>query len=228
MRKLEELGIGRPSTYAPTISTIQQREYVEKGDKPGEERSFDILTLKDNQITDIKHTEIVGAEKSKLLPTDIGTVVNDFLTEYFPNILDYNFTANVEKQFDEIAEGDKKWTSIMKDFYKDFHPSVETTLATKTEHKVGERILGEEPKTGKPVSVKIGRFGPVVQIGTADDTDKPRFAQMKKGQSMETITLEEALDLFKLPRKVGEFEDKTVTIGTGRFGPYVYLSLIHI
>ncbi|WP_371291188.1 type I DNA topoisomerase [Bacteroides sp.] len=222
VRKLEELGIGRPSTYAPTISTIQQREYVEKGDKPGEERSFDILTLKDNQITDIKHTEIVGAEKSKLLPTDIGTVVNDFLTEYFPNILDYNFTANVEKQFDEIAEGDKKWTSIMKDFYKDFHPSVETTLATKTEHKVGERILGEEPKTGKPVSVKIGRFGPVVQIGTADDTDKPRFAQMKKGQSMETITLEEALDLFKLPRKVGEFEDKTVTIGTGRFGPYVY------
>ena len=222
VRKLEELGIGRPSTYAPTISTIQQREYVEKGDKTGEERSFDILTLKDDQITDVKHTEVVGAEKSKLLPTDIGTVVNDFLTEYFPNILDYNFTANVEKQFDEIAEGDKKWTSIMKDFYKEFHPSVETTLATKTEHKVGERILGEEPKTGKTVSVKIGRFGPVVQIGTADDTDKPRFAQMKKGQSMETITLEEALDLFKLPRKVGEFEEKTVTIGTGRFGPYVY------
>ena len=222
VRKLEELGIGRPSTYAPTISTIQQREYVEKGDKTGEERSFDILTLKDDQITDVKHTEVVGAEKSKLLPTDIGTVVNDFLTEYFPNILDYNFTANVEKQFDEIAEGDKKWTSIMKDFYKEFHPSVETTLATKTEHKVGERILGEEPKTGKTVSVKIGRFGPVVQIGTADDTDKPRFAQMKKGQSMETITLEEALDLFKLPRKVGEFEGKTVTIGTGRFGPYVY------
>ena len=222
MRKLEELGIGRPSTYAPTISTIQQREYVEKGDKTGEERSFDILTLKDDQITDVKHTEVVGAEKSKLLPTDIGTVVNDFLTEYFPNILDYNFTANVEKQFDEIAEGDKKWTSIMKDFYKEFHPSVETTLATKTEHKVGERILGEEPKTGKTVSVEIGRFGPVVQIGTADDTDNPRFAQMKKGQSMETITLEEALDLFKLPRKVGEFEEKTVTIGTGRFGPYVY------
>ena len=222
VRKLEELGIGRPSTYAPTISTIQQREYVEKGDKTGEERSFDILTLKDDQITDVKHTEVVGAEKSKLLPTDIGTVVNDFLTEYFPNILDYNFTANVEKQFDEIAEGDKKWTSIMKDFYKEFHPSVETTLATKTEHKVGERILGEEPKTGKTVSVKIGRFGPVVQIGTADDTDKPRFAQMKKGQSMETITLEEALDLFKLPRKVGEFEEKIVTIGTGRFGPYVY------
>lgn len=222
VRKLEELGIGRPSTYAPTISTIQQREYVEKGEKPGVERSFDTLTLKDNQITDVKHTEMVGAEKSKLLPTDIGIVVNDFLTQYFPSILDYNFTANVEKQFDEIAEGEKKWTSIMKDFYKDFHPLVETTLATKTEHKVGERILGEDPKSGKPVSVKIGRFGPVVQIGTADDTDKPRFAQMKKGQSMETITLEEALDLFKLPRKVGEFEDKTVTIGTGRFGPYVY------
>lgn len=230
VRKLEELGIGRPSTYAPTISTIQQREYVEKGDKDGEERSYDILTLKQEKITDEKRTETVGAEKSKLLPTDVGTVVNDFLTEYFPNILDYNFTANVEKEFDEVAEGEKKWTAIMDNFYKNFHPSVESTLATKTEHKVGERMLGEEPSTGKPVSVKIGRFGPVVQIGSADDEEKPRFAQMKKGMSMETITLEEALELFKLPRTLGEFEGKTVTIGTGRFGPYVrhdakYISL---
>ena len=221
VRKLEELGIGRPSTYAPTISTIQQREYVEKGDKEGEERLFDILTLKDNQITDKEKSELVGAEKSKLMPTDIGIVVNDFLTEYFPNILDYNFTANIEKQFDEVADGEKQWTGLMEDFYEKFHPDVEKTLATKTEHKVGERMLGVEPATGKPVSVKIGRFGPVVQIGTADDEEKPRFAQMRKGQSMETINLEEALDLFKLPRTLGDFEGKTVVIGVGRFGPYV-------
>lgn len=220
VRKLEELGIGRPSTYAPTISTIQQREYVEKGDKEGEERSFDILTLKDNKITDKVKSELVGAEKSKLMPTDIGIVVNDFLTEYFPNILDYNFTANVEKQFDEVAEGEKEWTGLMEHFYGTFHPDVEKTLATKTEHKVGERMLGTEPSTGKPVSVKIGRFGPVVQIGSADDEEKPRFAQMRKGQSMETITLEDALELFKLPRTLGDFEDKTVVIGVGRFGPY--------
>lgn len=221
VRKLEELGIGRPSTYAPTISTIQQREYVEKGEKAGEERSFDTLTLKDNKITDITRTEITGAEKSKLFPTDTGTVVNDFLTEYFPDILDYNFTASVEKEFDEVAEGEKAWTAIMKNFYEGFHTSVVTTLAIKTERKVGERLLGEEPGTGKPVSVKIGRFGPVVQIGSADDEEKPRFAQMKKGMSMETITLEEAMELFKLPRKLGEYEGKTVTIGVGRFGPYI-------
>lgn len=222
VRKLEELGIGRPSTYAPTISTIQQRGYVEKGEKTGEERSYNILSLQDSKITDVIQTEITGAEKAKLMPTDTGTVVNDFLMEYFPNILDYNFTASVEKQFDEIAEGEKKWTTILGDFYKGFHPSVENTLATKNAHKAGERILGEEPGSGKQVSVKIGRFGPVVQIGTAGDNEKPRFAQLKKEMSIETITLEEALDLFKLPRTLGEYEGKAVTIGTGRFGPYVY------
>ena len=222
VRKLEELGIGRPSTYAPTISTIQQRGYVEKGEKSGEERSYNILSLQDSKITDVTQTEITGAEKAKLMPTDTGTVVNDFLMEYFPNILDYNFTASVEKQFDEIAEGEKKWTAILKDFYKDFHPSVENTLATKNAHKAGERILGEEPGSGKQVSVKIGRFGPVVQIGTAGDNEKPRFAQLKKDMSIETITLEEALELFKLPRTLGEYEGKTVTIGTGRYGPYVH------
>ena len=222
VRKLEELGIGRPSTYAPTISTIQQREYVEKGNKDGEERSFNILTLNEDKIKDQTRTEVVGTEKSKLFPTDTGIVVNDFLTEYFPEILDYNFTASVEKEFDEVAEGDVQWTSIMKKFYEQFHPSVEKTLATKTEHKVGERILGQEPQTGKTVSVKIGRFGPVVQIGTVDDEEKPRFAQMKKGQSMETITLEEALELFNLPRTLGEYEGKTVNVGIGRFGPYIH------
>ena len=228
VRKLEELGIGRPSTYAPTISTIQQREYVEKGDKPGEERSFNKLTLKDKAISDETHTEVVGAEKSKLLPTDIGTVVNDFLNEYFSKILDYNFTADIEKKFDEVADGDQQWTTIMKNFYKGFHPSVETTLATKTEHKVGERILGEEPKTGKVVSVKIGRFGPVVQIGSTDSEDKPRFARLEKGYSMETITLEEALELFKLPRTLGEYEGKSVSVGVGRFGPYVLHNKVYV
>ena len=228
VRKLEELGIGRPSTYAPTISTIQQREYVEKGNKDGEERTFNVLTLKDSQIKDEDHSEITGAEKSKLFPTDTGTVVNDFLTEYFPDILDYNFTASVEKEFDEIAEGEVQWTSIMKTFYDQFHPSVEKTLSIKTEHKVGESILGEEPGTGKTVSVKIGRFGPVVQIGTVDDEEKPRFAQMKKGQSMETITLEEALELFKLPRTIGEYEGKTVSVGIGRFGPYIQHNKVYV
>ena len=228
VRKLEELGIGRPSTYAPTISTIQQREYVEKGNKDGEERLFNVLTLRENQIKDENHTEITGAEKAKLFPTDTGIVVNDFLTEYFPNILDYNFTASVEKEFDEIAEGEAQWTSIMKTFYDKFHPSVENTLAIKTEHKVGERILGEDPVSGKPVSVKIGRFGPVAQIGTADDEEKPRFAQMKKGQSMETITLEEALELFKLPRTLGEYEGKAVSVGVGRFGPYVLHNKVYV
>ena len=228
VRKLEELGIGRPSTYAPTISTIQQREYVEKGNKDGEERQFNVMTLKDCQIKDENHTEITGAEKAKLFPTDTGTVVNDFLTEYFPDILDFNFTASVEKEFDEIAEGEVKWTSIMKNFYDKFHPSVENTLAIKTEHKVGERILGEEPGTGKTVSVKIGRFGPVVQIGTVEDEEKPRFAQMKKGQSMETITLEEALELFKLPRTLGEYEGKSVSVGVGRFGPYVLHNKVYV
>lgn len=221
VRKLEELGIGRPSTYAPTISTIQQREYVVKGEKPGEERTYNVLNLHDNRITDTNHTEITGAEKAKLMPTDTGTVVNDFLIEYFPDILDYNFTASVEKQFDEIAEGDKQWTAILKTFYKQFHPSVENTLATKSAHKAGERILGTDPVSGKQVSVKIGRFGPVAQIGTADDEEKPRFAQVKKEMSIETITLEEALELFKLPRTLGEYEGKNVVVGAGRFGPYI-------
>lgn len=222
VRKLEELGIGRPSTYAPTISTIQQREYVEKGDKTGIERSYNIITLKKDKTKDDIRTEITGAEKGKLLPTDTGTVVTDFLTQYFPSIMDYNFTASVEKQFDEIAEGDKKWTAIMKTFYKTFHPLVESTLAAKNAHKTGERILGDDPVSGKPVSVKIGRFGPVAQIGTAEDKDKPRFSPLKKGMSIETITLEEALELFKLPRTLGEHEGKTVSVNVGRFGPYIY------
>ena len=222
VRKLEELGIGRPSTYAPTISTIQQREYVEKGDKEGIERPYKTLTLDDKgNIAATTKAEMTGSEKGKLLPTDIGTVVNDFLLQYFPEIMDYNFTANVEKEFDEVAEGDKEWTSLIRQFYDSFEPMVEQTLAVKSEHKVGERLLGTDPASGKPVSVKIGRFGPVVQIGSADDKEKPRFAQIKKGQSIETITLNEALELFKLPRTLGDYEDKSVTIGTGRFGPYV-------
>ena len=222
VHKLEELGIGRPSTYAPTISTIQQREYVVKGDKAGEERNYTMLTLKEGNITEQVRTEMVGTEKSKLLPTDIGIVVNDFLTQYFPNILDYNFTANVEKQFDEIAEGKESWTTTLKEFYGDFHPSVENTLAVKNETKAGERILGIDPQSGKQVSVKIGRFGPVAQIGKAEDEEKPRFAQLKKEMSIESVSLEEVLDLFKLPRELGEYEGATITIGAGRFGPYIY------
>ena len=228
VRKLEELGIGRPSTYAPTISTIQQREYVVKGEKPGEKRSYNILALQaDGGMTDDTFEEVTGAEKAKLLPTDTGTVVNDFLTEYFPDILDYNFTATVEKQFDEIAEGEKQWTSVLRTFYDKFHPSVENTLATKNAHKAGERILGTDPASQRQVSVKIGRFGPMVQIGIAGDSEKPRFAQLKKGMSIETITLEEALDLFKLPRTLGEHEGQTVTVGSGRFGPYVHCDNIY-
>ncbi|MBQ4622337.1 MAG: type I DNA topoisomerase [Bacteroidaceae bacterium] len=221
VRKLEELGIGRPSTYAPTISTIQQREYVEKGDKPGITRNINALILKDGQISEETRKETYGNEKSKLIPTDTGIVVNDFLLQYFPQVMDYNFTASAEKRFDEVAEGDQEWTGMIKEFYNDFIPMVEEALTAQREHKVGERILGNDPATGKPVSVKIGRFGPVVQIGTAEDEEKPRFAQMKKGQTMDNITLEEALELFRLPRTVGEYEGKDVTIGAGRFGPYV-------
>ena len=221
VKKLEELGIGRPSTYAPTISTIQQREYVTKGDKGGEEKELVILTLKGDTISQQAKQTVIGAERGKLVPTDVGTVVNDFLLQYFPEIMDYNFTAEVEKKFDDIAEGKTEWTQMMKDFYGDFEPEVEKTLNAKSEHKVGERLLGTDPQSGKPVFVKIGRFGPVVQIGTAEDEEKPRFAQMKNGQSLETITLEEALELFKLPRDLGTFEGTTVSIGTGRFGPYV-------
>lgn len=221
VRKLEELGIGRPSTYAPIISTIQQRGYVDKDNKEGEKREATVLKLEKGEITDKVNTEMVGAEKSKLIPTDIGLVVNDFLNQYFPDILDYHFTAHVEKEFDEVAEGQKKWTEILKKFYGTFHPSVEATLAIKTEHKVGERILGNEPATGKVVSVKIGRFGPMIQVGSANDEEKPRFAQMPKGISMEAITMEEALEMFKLPRTLGEYEDKPVSVNIGRFGPYV-------
>ena len=221
VKKLEELGIGRPSTYAPTISTIQQREYVTKGDKSGEEKEQTTLTLKQDQISENTKQTIIGAERNKLIPTDVGIVVNDFLLQFFPEIMDYNFTAEVEKRFDEVAEGKTEWTKLMQDFYQEFSPLVEKTLNVKSEHKVGERELGKDPKSGKPVFVKIGRFGPVVQIGSADDKEKPRFAQMKQGQSMETITLDEALDLFKLPRTLGEFEGTEVSVGAGRFGPYI-------
>ena len=221
VRKLEELGIGRPSTYAPTISTIQQRGYVEKGNKTGETRKYNIITLKNGKITTKEGKETVGAEKAKLMPTDIGLVVNDFLFEYFPEIMDYNFTATVEKEFDEIADGKRHWAEHISVFYKEFEPKIDDIIQTKKEHKVGERVLGNDPTTGKPVSVKIGRFGPIVQIGSASDEEKPRFAQMKPGQTLETITLEEALGLFSLPRTLGELDGKTVTIGAGRFGAYI-------
>ena len=221
VHKLEELGIGRPSTYAPTISTIQQREYVQKGDKKGEERKYVVDTLKGNKITSKERKEMAGSEKGKLLPTDIGIVVNDFLMQNFPEIMDYNFTAKVEQQFDRIAEGKEEWGMMMKDFDKSFEPTVDKVMNARSEHKAGERKLGEEPGTGKPVFVKIGRFGPVVQIGSADDNEKPRFSQLPSDKSIETITLEEALELFKLPRTVGQFEDSDVVIGAGRFGPYV-------
>ena len=221
VHKMEELGIGRPSTYAPTISTIQQREYVQKGDKKGEDRAFTIFTLKGKQISQKTRKENVGSEKGKLIPTDIGIVVNDFLMDNFNDIMDYNFTAKVEQDFDKIAEGNETWTDMMQTFYDDFVPEVEKTMNSRNEHKAGERQLGTDPKSGRPVFVKIGRFGPVVQIGTADDQDKPQFAQLPKEQSMETITLNEALELFKLPRELGDYEHKPVTIGAGRFGPYI-------
>jgi DNA topoisomerase-1 len=221
VHKMEELGIGRPSTYAPTISTIQQREYVQKGDKKGEDRPFTVIILKGKQVSQKTRKENVGSEKGKLIPTDIGIVVNDFLMKNFNEIMDYNFTAKVEQDFDKIAEGEETWTDMMQTFYDDFVPEVENTMNSRDEHKAGERQLGNDPKSGRPVFVKIGRFGPVVQIGTADDKDKPQFAQLPKEQSLETITLNEALELFKLPREVGEYENKPVTIGAGRFGPYV-------
>jgi len=221
VHKLEELGIGRPSTYAPTISTIQQREYVQKGDKKGEERIYTVDTLKGTKVTSRERKEMVGSEKGKLLPTDIGIVVNDFLMANFPDIMDYNFTAKVEQQFDQIAEGKEEWNTMMKVFDKSFEPTVDKVMNARSEHKAGERQLGKEPETGKPVFVKIGRFGPVVQIGSADDTEKPRFSQLPSDKSIETITLEEALELFKLPRTIGEFEGSDVVIGAGRFGPYV-------
>ena len=221
VHKMEELGIGRPSTYAPTIGTIQQREYVLREDIEGSKRECDMLRLENGSIKEQTITEVYGSEKSKLVPTDIGMVVNDFLIEYFPDIMNYNFTAQVEKEFDDIAEGDKQWKNVISTFYDKFNPSVNNAMSIKNEHKVGERILGTDPISGKPVSVKIGRYGPIVQIGSAEDEDKPRFAQMKKGQTIETITLDEALELFRLPRTLGEFEGNPVSVGTGRFGPYI-------
>lgn len=228
VHKMEELGIGRPSTYAPTISTIQNREYVVKGDAEGTPRSYDQLTLQSDTISETTQSENVGSNRGKLVPTDIGLVVNDFLMEYFPEIMDYNFTANVEKQFDEVAEGKENWTEMISNFYQDFEPQVERTLNEKTEHRVGERELGVDPKSGKPISVKIGRFGPVVQMGTPSDDEKPQFANLTKGQSIETITLEEALELFKLPRTLGELEGQVVKANVGRFGPYVQLGKLFV
>ena len=228
VHKLEELGIGRPSTYAPTISTIQQRQYVEKGDKEGTPRPYRQLTLTPQGIRNEEHTETVGSDKGKLIPTDTGLVVNDFLMEYFPEIMDYNFTANVEKEFDEVAEGKKNWTLMLSKFYHDFEPQVERTLNERTERRVGERELGTDPKTGKTVSVKIGRFGPMVQMGQPSDTEKPLFANLASGQSIETITLEEALDLFKLPRTLGEIDGQPVRANAGRFGPYVQVGKLFV
>ncbi|WP_102407855.1 type I DNA topoisomerase [Parabacteroides bouchesdurhonensis] len=225
VRRLEELGIGRPSTYAPTIQTILNREYVVKGDKEGIERQFCVISLSNSKIKETEKTEIAGSDRNKLMPTDIGIVVNDFLMKYFPSVLDYNFTASVEKEFDAVAEGELDWTKAIDKFYKMFHPIVESTTAVRTEHKVGERELGIDPKSGKPVFVKIGRYGPVAQIGQAHAEDKeapkPQFATLMKGQSIETITLEEALKLFDLPRTIGDYEGKTVVAAVGRFGPFI-------
>ena len=221
VHKLEELGIGRPSTYAPTISTIQQREYVEKGTKSGVKREYKILTLKKGKISSTTKTENVGSDKGKLIPTDIGIVVNDYLTENFPDILNYNFTAKVEEEFDSIADGENTWNGTIASFYETFHPEVLSASTQHSDNKVGERVLGTDPTTGRRVSVKIGRFGPVVQIGTAEDADKPVFASLMEGQTLNNITLEQALKLFALPRTLGIFEDKEVVIGVGKFGPYI-------
>ncbi len=229
VKKLEELGIGRPSTYAPTITTIQNRKYVEKGNVDGTERNYVQLTLKKGTIKDKKLTEKVGSDKGKLVPTDVGMVVNDFLVNHFENILDYNFTAKVEQDFDEIAGGNEEWTKMMKNFYKDFHPQVKY-VAENADREVGERILGKDPKTGKPVSVRLGKYGPMVQIGSVEDEEKPQFAGLAPDQQLETLTFEEAMDLFKLPKSLGDYEDKPVEVNNGRYGPYVkfgdkYISL---
>ncbi|MDE6326711.1 MAG: type I DNA topoisomerase, partial [Duncaniella sp.] len=222
VKKMEELGIGRPSTYAPTISTIQNREYVEKGEKPGVKREFTTLTLnKEGKIKSSVKSETVGADKGKLIPTDTGIIVNEFLTRHFPDILDYDFTAQMEAKFDLIAEGNTNWANEIGEFYSMFHPEVEKANGMRTEHKVGERQLGVHPESGLPVSVKIGRFGPVVQIGSGDSGDKPHFASLRKDQSVFDITLEDALKLFELPRTVGEYEGKEVIAAVGRFGPYL-------
>lgn len=221
VKKMEELGIGRPSTYAPTISTIQQREYVEKSNLEGTPRTFTTLTLEKGKVTKSDTTSTVGADKGKLMPTDIGIVVNDFLTDNFPNVLNYNFTADLEERFDLVAEGKAQWKKEIRGFYDVFHPEVERANDMRLEHKVGERVLGTDPASGKPVSVKIGRFGPVVQIGESTDEEKPRFASLRKDQSVFDITLADALKLFELPRDLGSFENETVTVAAGRFGPYI-------
>jgi DNA topoisomerase-1 len=220
VKKLEELGIGRPSTYAPTISTIQQREYVVKEEKPAKTRRIAEITLKNGKVEQKSREEKYGYEKGKLYPTDIGTVVNDFLVQYFKNIMNYNFTASVEEEFDRIAEGKVDWTEMIDKFYKPFHKTVDKT-SEESEKAKGEKVLGKDPATGKPVLVKIGRYGPIAQIGESSDEEKPKFAALLKGQSLETISLEEALDLFKLPRTVGEYEGEEVVAGIGRYGPYV-------
>ncbi|MCL6218657.1 type I DNA topoisomerase [Zunongwangia pacifica] len=220
VKKLEELGIGRPSTYAPTISTIQNRNYIEKGSIDGTEREYTQFTLENGNISEKKLTETVGSDKGKLVPTAVGKVVNDFLVNHFSNILDYNFTAKVEQSFDDIAEGNEEWTKMMKDFYTDFHPHVQD-VAKNADREVGERILGEDPETGKPVSVRLGKFGPMVQIGSVEDDEKPKFASLGPDQTLDTITYEEAMDLFQLPKELGEYKGETVEVNNGRFGPYV-------
>jgi len=220
VKKLEELGIGRPSTYAPTISTIQNRGYVVKEDREGKQRSFRVLMLKGADITKAEKTENTGAERGKLFPTDIGSVVNDFLVQYFNGIVDYHFTAGVEKQFDEIAQGMEEWTNMIRKFYNPFHKEVQNTIET-ADKATGERELGIHPENGKKVSVRIGRFGPFVQVGDSDTEEKPLYASLRAGQSIETIALEDALELFKLPKKVGLFEDKEMTVAIGKFGPYI-------
>ena len=219
--KMEELGIGRPSTYAPTIQTIQNRGYVERADREGQRRNYTVLTLKDGAVKHAVKSEVYGADKGKLLPTDMGIVVNDFLVDQFPNIVDYNFTARVEEEFDTIAEGKTAWSGAIGDFYQRFHPEVERATHERPAQRVGQRILGVQPSTGLQVSVSIGRYGPMAQLGTAEDAEKPRFASLQKGQSLETITLEEALALFDLPKNIGEYEGEAMTVAVGRFGPYV-------
>ena len=219
--KMEELGIGRPSTYAPTIQTIQNRGYVERADREGQCRNYTVLTLKDSVVKRAVKSEVYGADKGKLLPTDVGIVVNDFLVDQFPNIVDYNFTARVEEEFDTIAEGKTAWSGAIGDFYQRFHPEVERATHERPAQRVGQRILGVQPSTGLQVSVSIGRYGPMAQLGTAEDAEKPRFASLQKGLSLETITLEEALSLFDLPKNIGEYEGEVMTVAVGRFGPYV-------
>ncbi len=221
VKKLEEQGIGRPSTYAPTITTVQNRGYVVKEERPGGERKYAQLSLIGTELKEAVKTEITGAERNKLFPTDVGMVVNDYLIKYFDKIMDFSFTAKVEVEFDEVAEGSRVWNEVIDEFYKPFHQNVENALEV-SERTNGERILGDDPKTGKPISVKIGRYGPLAQLGeTTEEGEKPQFASLRSGQHLETITLEEAIDLFKLPRDLGEYEDKKVTVAIGRFGPYV-------